>query len=69
MKRITRPGGFKWSEIGLVALTIIGAMVFAISMWYVQASIESSTYNRLTGGNVTVWEAMWTNIRVDCNGR
>ncbi len=46
----------------LLAILIIIASV----LWY-SARVESSVFNRLTGNEVTQWEALWINLRVDCN--
>ena len=44
----------------LLGLLLIGA----VSWWVVKSSFEASTYNRLTGANVSTWDAMWVELRV-----
>lgn len=29
--------------------------------------VESKIFNKLTGGNTTTWDALWVELRVDCN--
>lgn len=53
-----------------ILFSIIILVVFffgGLGFWVLQSSIEKNAYNRLTGGDVTLVEAMFTNIRVDCN--
>jgi len=54
---------------GFVASIFILAMVAGAVVgegWYA-AGVRADTYNRLTGSDVTQWEALWVNLRVDCN--
>lgn len=48
----------------VIFVSIFGVMLCG---WIYQSKVEAETYNRLTGRDVTHWEAMWTNLRVDCN--
>ena len=49
------------------AIVFVGAIFLGgISIWVFQSSVEASVYNRETGSSITTWEAMWTNLRVDC---
>lgn len=43
-----------------VVVLIIGGIVF----WIWSCSNEAATYNKLTGGHATTWDAMWTELRV-----
>lgn len=45
--------------IAIVAL-IVGGVVFA-------ADVEARTYNRMTGADVTTFEAIFVRLRIDCN--
>lgn len=42
------------------------AAVFALCCvpWVVSSYFEAQSYNRLTGANVTTWDAMWIDLRV-----
>lgn len=40
-------------------------ILFCIVMVFVQANMEAKAYNRVTGADVTWWDAMWVNLRVD----
>lgn len=58
--------GIGWGEAG----TIFGCavvVVISLTVWVYGASVEAATFNRFTDGDATIWEAMWTNFRVDCN--
>ena len=48
--------------IAIVLLSVIG-IVFASAQPY----FEAKAFNRLTGANVSVLEAMFVELRVDCN--
>jgi hypothetical protein len=43
--------------IALVAIPSIG-------IWVFRSRMEANAYNRVTGSNVTTWEAMWIELRV-----
>lgn len=50
-------------------LIITLLLFFVIStpiIWVFQSNMEATVYNRETNSNITTWEAMWTNLRVDC---
>ena len=53
-----------WKEVIIAPLIII---LLAVLLGFYGATVEQSTYNRITGNDVTWWEAVWTNLRVDCN--
>ena len=46
------------AALGLIFLAAAGFVVFA-------AHQEAKTYKRLTGVEVTTWDAMWVQLRVD----
>jgi len=52
-----------------ITLTIVTVVFISLGLgiWVYQSKVESDTYNRITGKDITHWEAMWTNLRVDCN--
>ena len=58
-----------WHDIdpeAFLPLALILMIVFTVCLWVLQSNIEANVYNRETGANITTWEAMWTNLRVDC---
>lgn len=55
-----RDGAFALAILGLLLAIILGVAVYG-------ASVEASTFNRLTGSDLTTWEALWVNARIDCN--
>jgi hypothetical protein len=52
----------------LIDVLIISSMVFltflAPFIWVFKSSQEAAAYNRLTGKEVTTWDAMWVELRV-----
>ena len=45
---------------GSLLLVVIAAGIFR----WVSATMESRTYNRLTGAHTTTWDAIWVELRV-----
>lgn len=54
----------KDSLAGLLAIAL--AFAFIIALHGAWSAMEARSYNRITGANVTVWDAMWVQLRVDC---
>jgi hypothetical protein len=48
-----------WCLIMAIAVTL------GVTIWSVTSSIEAAAFNRVTGSNVTTWDAMWLQLRVD----
>lgn len=42
---------------------VIAMIVLAFTVY--SAKQEAETYNRLTGANVSTWDALWVELRVD----
>ena len=61
-----RIGGLSIIEvivIGFVVLMLFGGV-------FVQPYFEAQAYNRITGSNVSTWDAIWVQLRVNgCNGK
>ena len=38
--------------------------IVPVDIWAFKSSLEARAYNRITGSNVTTWEAMWVELRV-----
>lgn len=51
------------SVIG-VALGIISVPLLLAFVWLLPSYFEAKTYRRLTGAEVTMWDAMWVELRV-----
>jgi hypothetical protein len=51
------------SDKAFWAAILIGPLAIAFCIWF-QASMESHTYNKLTGANTTWWDALWVELRV-----
>lgn len=45
---------------------IAGAIVLAlvVTIWWAQSYFEAQAFNRATGSNVSTWDAMWVELRV-----
>lgn len=56
----------KQDVLGWVAIIGVPCLViFALWMYFFfQPMMEAATYNRLTGKNVSTWDAMWVDLRV-----
>lgn len=62
MTNIRRSDTITVFEFGIIlALSI----VFIAILSYVSASMEAAAYNRITGENVSTWDAMFVELRVD----
>jgi hypothetical protein len=52
------------SETKIAAGIIMLAFVLVGCGWVIASHFEAQSYNRVTGSNVTTWEAMWIELRV-----
>jgi hypothetical protein len=52
------------STVLAMAAFVTGGLLLACIAWIASSSFEASTYNRLTGGHATTWDAMFTELRV-----
>ena len=55
-----------------ITITVYAALlaiiaVPATAIWAFRSSMEARAYNRVTGSNVTTWEAMWIELRVQAD--
>lgn len=48
-----------WCLIMAVAVTL------GVTLWAGTSSMEAAAFNRVTGGNISTWDAMWLQLRVD----
>lgn len=51
-------------EIRMIGGVIVALTLLATVAGFVQAKMESNTYNRLTGAHTTWWDACWVELRV-----
>lgn len=56
-----------WTLAAMVAL-VLAVAVAAPAAWIASSHFEAKAYNRLTGKDVTTWEAMWVELRVEGGG-
>ena len=47
-----------------IVLVIVAVIVFFFGSWIGRSYFEAQTYRRLTGVEVTTWDAMWVELRV-----
>lgn len=47
----------------IIVIVVLGALALPVF----SARMEANTYNRITGADVTWWEALWVELRLDCN--
>lgn len=44
---------------------LFAALLAALSVvWVIESAMEARAYNRVTGQNVSTWDAMWIELRV-----
>ena len=52
------------SENRTIVLVFLAFLGFGLLSWVASSYFEASAYNRLTDGNATVFDAMFTELRV-----
>lgn len=40
-------------------------LAIPVALWVFLAKMEANAYNRVTGANISTWDAMWIQLRVD----
>jgi len=63
---------FDWFEANPTrGYLTLSAMLLSLALigWVLGSAQEAAAYNRVTGQNVTVWDAMWIELRVTGDGR
>lgn len=53
------------TNIAIIVAFVVGAALLAVT----HSHFEARAYNRVTGSDVTTWEAVWLNLRVDRGAR
>ena len=51
--------------VAIYTAIVIAFFAGIFSICYVQAMQEAATYNRLTGADVTAWDALFVELRVE----
>lgn len=49
---------------GVAAVVLLLTLVVAAVVWVGVSWLEASSFNRVTGKNVSTWDAMWIDLRV-----
>lgn len=50
--------------IGFILLVLLG-----LGIWGFQSKMEANAYNHATGKNVSTWDAMWIDLRVQSEAK
>ncbi len=56
-----------WRQVEVVVACVIAAvafLAFVVGIPWFCASMEARAYNRVTGAEVTTWDAVWLDLRV-----
>ena len=56
---------FETKEETAVVLGMAAIIIIGVTCGLAQPYFEAKSFNKLTGGNATYWDAMWTELRVD----
>ena len=59
-----------WEENPLLVIAggiTILAVLISILVMIAQPGFEAATFNKLTGGHASYWDAIWVQLRVDCS--
>lgn len=58
------------NEIKLTALLVAVALLGSAALfWIFPSYMEARAYNRITGKNVSTWDAMWVDLRVQSEAK
>jgi hypothetical protein len=52
------------TRVLLGGMLFVVALSLAIGTWVTQSYFEAQSYNHVTGQNVSTWDAMWIELRV-----
>lgn len=47
-----------------VAIIAVLAIMASLGIWVFESAMEAAAYNRVTGKDVSTWDAMWIELRV-----
>ena len=51
-------------DVAAIVVVIFGLLVFFCGGWVFSSCNEAAVYTRLTGKEVSTWDAMWVQLRV-----
>lgn len=60
---------FSCLEAGLGCLLIGIVLTLPLSGWVVSSFFEARAFNNATGKNISTWDAMWIELRVQGDGK
>jgi hypothetical protein len=63
-RRAFRSGTSDWLDIAIPIGICAGIVVLLLAGWIISSSCEASAYRRLTGKQVTTYDAMFLDLRV-----
>lgn len=69
MSRITRADIDERPGNKVVALLVLGVFLLVLGAGVVDAFFEARAYNNATGSDVSTWDAMWIELRVQAGPR
>lgn len=49
----------------MIAVTLLLIVAPLYLRWVLPASLEAAAYNRATGSQVSTWDALWLELRVE----
>ena len=44
---------------------LISIVIVSLTIFLIQPYFEAQSFNKLTGGDATYWDALWSELRVD----
>jgi hypothetical protein len=47
-----------------MVIIFIGFIAVLLAVWWGKSTMEAAAYNRITGSDVSTWDAMWVELRV-----
>lgn len=54
----------EWIAVSLTVGAFVLLFALVIGSWVIQSHFEAAAFNRATGKNVSTWDAMWIELRV-----
>lgn len=58
---------YKKNSFIVEIIIIVLAFSFVIAIWIIQSYFEARSFERVTGKHVSVWDAMWVDLKVQEN--
>lgn len=60
----TPPKKEEKAPFGCMVMLAVAVIAFIVGIWIFASYMEARSYNRVTGENVSTWDAMWIELRV-----